>query len=104
VLRNKDWAANPGPSAQAWIIRAFGPTEDHTLHQCYLSGGDANDARGVLAAFASRWEEVSAYMLRGEEHPTVKIGTPENQRCLGDLLRRRAKIFREWSNDDEMWE
>jgi hypothetical protein len=80
-----------------WAICGDLPTD-------YLSGADATDARTALAAFARRWREVSAYMLRDEYHPTVKIGPPENRRELGDLLSRRAEIIQEWADDDEMWD
>jgi len=79
-----------------WAISRDLPTD-------YLSGHDANDARTALAAFAGRWRDVSSYMLRGERHPTVNIGPPEHRAALGDLLRRRAQIIEEWTNDDSMW-
>jgi hypothetical protein len=69
----------------------------------YLSGKDATDPRGALAAFAARWEEVSTYMLRGEEHPKIRIGKPKNRKELGDLLLRRARILKDWVNDDSLW-
>jgi len=55
-----------------------------------------------MREFAKRWFEVSEYMLRGEEHPIVKIGNAENRRELGDLLCRRAKLLKEWAEDDNM--
>jgi hypothetical protein len=79
-----------------WAISGDVPTD-------YLSGHDASDVRSALAEFAGRWREVSGYMLRGEEHPTVTIGRPENQRELGDLLSIRAEIIQSWADDDEMW-
>jgi hypothetical protein len=80
-----------------WGISGDLPTD-------YLSGHDADDARTALAAFACRWLEVAAHMLRGEEHPTVRIGKFSDRRELGDLLRRRAEIFEDWTRDDEMWQ
>ena len=79
-----------------WAISGDLPTD-------YLSGDDATNVRTALVAFASRWREVSGYMLRGERHPTVNIGPPDNRRELGDLLNRRAEIIEEWADDDEMW-
>ena len=55
-----------------WAISGDLPTD-------YLSGHDASDARTALAAFADRWREVSTYLLRGEEHPTVKFGSSSNR-------------------------
>lgn len=94
------WIISSGKTKGAigwWAISGDLPTD-------YLSGHDARDSRTALAAFARRWTEVSDYMVRGEEHPLVKIGTPENRRHLGDLLGRRAKIFQEWCDDDSLWE
>ena len=80
-----------------WAISGDLPTD-------YLSGGDAPDARAAMAAFARRWHEVSAYLLRGERHPTVTIGPPGRKHEFGDLLSRRAGILEDWANDDEMWQ
>ncbi len=80
-----------------WAISGDLPTD-------HLSGHEATDARAALAAFAKRWNEVSVYMRRGEEHPTVKIGRPDNRHELGDLLNRRAKLIQEWTHDNEMWQ
>jgi hypothetical protein len=79
-----------------WAVSGDLPTD-------YSSGHVATDARSALAAFALQWREASACMLRGEQHPDVTIGTNENRRELGDLLRRRAQIFQEWADDDTMW-
>jgi hypothetical protein len=78
-----------------WAICGDLPTD-------YLSSDDAGTAREAMGAFAKRWFEVSEYMLRGEKHPTVTIGNAENRRELGDLLRRRAEILKEWTEDDNM--
>src|SRR5579871_3635872 len=80
-----------------WAISGDLPTD-------YLSGNDAANARDAMAAFASRWHQVSAYMLRGERHPTVTIGPPGKEREFGDLLSRRAGILENWANDDKMWQ
>ena len=69
----------------------------------YLPGQDATDARSALAAFSSRWRHLAGYMLRGEVHPTIKIGSPHDAPELGDLLQRRAQILDDWVNDDGIW-
>jgi hypothetical protein len=109
VASEPDWSVAPyvaiwsvesmkAPGAVGWwAISGDLPTD-------YLSGHDATDARTALARFAERWREVSAYMLRGEEHPTVRFRGVSDQRELGDLLRRRAQIIERWSRDDEIWE
>ena len=85
------------PGALGWWAISGDLPADH------LSGRDALDARGALREFARQWHEVAAYMLRGKEHPTMRIGNPENREELGDLLRRRADIFIRWAEDDEIW-
>jgi hypothetical protein len=79
-----------------WAISGDLPTD-------YLSGHDATDARSALAAFSSRWRNVAGYMLRGEDHPTIKVGSRQDGPLLGDLLQRRARILDDWVNDNEMW-
>jgi hypothetical protein len=109
VAPNPDWFIAPHVSIWAiesekrpeaigwWVISGDLPTD-------YLSGADAADARVAMAAFARRWHEASAYLLRGEQHPTVTYGPPGKEREFGDLLSRRAGILEDWSNDDEMWQ
>ena len=43
-------------------------------------------------------------MLRGEEHPHTKIGTPDQWPELGDLLRSRADVLQYYADDDENWD
>ena len=69
----------------------------------YVSRGKIAHPREALRAFARRWHELSAYMLRGEEHPDVKIGTPDQWPDLGDLPQRRAKILQGYADDDRIW-
>jgi hypothetical protein len=88
-------AARPGWLGW-WGISGDVPTD-------YLSGRDAGDARAALRAFSARWQEVSAYMLRGEKHPEVCIGQPEQWPELGELLARRAETMLDFADDDGLW-
>lgn len=93
------WRVGPmkdGGVVRWWVISGDLPTD-------YLSDDDASDARAALAAFAARWLEVSAYMLRGQEHPTIKIGFPGNRQELGELLSARAEIIKELADEDSNW-
>ena len=93
------WTVESGEKPGAigwWVISGDLPTD-------YLSGNDATDPRSALGAFAVRWEEVSTYMLRGEDHPAMQIGKSENRKELGDLLLRRARILHDWIDDDSLW-
>jgi len=79
-----------------WAISGDLPTS-------YVSRGKIAHPREALRAFAHQWREVSGYMLRGEEHPDVKIGTPDQWSELGDLLRHRAQILQMYADDDGIW-
>lgn len=79
-----------------WAISGDLPTD-------YVSRGTITHPREALRAFAHQWHELSSYMLRGEAHPDVKIGTPDQWPELGDLLWRRAKILQTYADDDEIW-
>lgn len=80
-----------------WAISGDLPTD-------YVSRGKIAHPREALRAFALHWREMSDYMLRGEEHPDVKIGSPDQWPELGDLLRRRAQILQSYADDDDIWE
>ena len=79
-----------------WAISGDLPTD-------YVERGKIAHPREALRAFARQWRELSAYMLRGEEHPDIKIGTPDQWPGLGDLLRRRAQILKSYADNDEIW-
>lgn len=79
-----------------WAIGGDLPTD-------YLSRADAGTPREALAAFARIWREAADSMERGERHPTIAIGTPEDWPELGRLLRLRAEFFAELASDDEAW-
>ena len=66
-----------------WAISGDLPTD-------YISSSDGRHPREALRAISRSWFEVSDFMLRGEQHPTIKIGPPDQWPILGDLLRRRA--------------
>ena len=80
-----------------WAISGDLPTD-------YVSRGKIAHPREALRAFAHHWREMSDYMLRGEEHPDVKIGTPDQWPELGDLLRQRAQGLQSYADDDDIWE
>jgi len=79
-----------------WAISGDCPTD-------YISSDDGRHPRDAMKALARRWTEVSAFMLRGEKHPTCNIGTPDQWPELGDLLRRRAELIRDFAENDELW-
>ena len=79
-----------------WVITGDLPCD-------YISSSEGRHPRVALRAFARHWSEASGCMLKGEAHPTCRIGTPEQWPELGELLRARAKILQRYADDDELW-
>jgi len=80
-----------------WVISGDMPTD-------YISAETIKHPREALKAFAKTWNEVSGCMLRGESHPTITIGAPEDWPRLGDLLKKRAESLSLFTGDDSLWE
>jgi len=57
-----------------------------------------------MAAFAERWSTLSDLMDRGQRHPDMTIGVPEDAAELAPLLKARAKIMGSWAKDDSLWD
>jgi hypothetical protein len=81
--------SNPG-AVGWWAISGDVPTDYMTASRELRSNAD------VLAAFGAQWARAAEAMLRGEY---TGIGTPENVRELAPLLRTRAEILKEMSED-----
>ncbi len=79
-----------------WVVCGDHPTD-------YVSSKDIKDARSAMRAIGKRWNEVSAFMLRGETHPSITIGTSEQGPELGKLLQARADMLLKWAADDDIW-
>lgn len=79
-----------------WAISGDLPTD-------YISRGRVAHPRSALRAFARKWREISGYMLRGEQHPSITIGSPEQWPELGELLRRRALMIQHLVDDGDLW-
>lgn len=79
-----------------WAISGDLPTD-------YVSSRDAPDPRSVVAHFARQWSEVAAAMRRGEPHPDITIGTPDQWPELADLLERRSQLLARFSEDTTLW-
>jgi Domain of unknown function (DUF4826) len=80
-----------------WVICGDLPTD-------YVSSSESRHPRGALRAICIRWEEIAAYMKRGQAHPTIKMGRPKDWPMLSDLLDRRVSLLREMAADDDSWD
>jgi hypothetical protein len=93
------WRVNSAKPSDAgwWVICGDLPTD-------YVSARGIDSPRQVMDVISRRWFDVSEYLMRGEAHPRISIGTPESWPELAPLLKARASILDEWSKDEEMWE
>jgi hypothetical protein len=80
-----------------WAISGDLPTD-------YISAETVKHPREAIRSFAVVWAEVSGYMLRGESHPSIKIGCPDDWPMLGDLLKRRSELLAQFAEDESIWE
>ena len=69
----------------------------------YVSAEAAATPREAVEAIATLWRDAAKYMSRGERHPTIRIGTGEQDNELAPLLASRAELLLEWVNDPEVW-
>ena len=94
------WAVESATAAESlgwWVICGDLPTD-------YVSVDQAADPREALRAFAVLWSEVAAYMLRGETHPTIEIGSPSTWPKLAPLLKKRAELLTSSADDETSWQ
>lgn len=80
-----------------WVIAGDLPID-------HVSAETNKHPRMAIRAFGERWDEVAAHMLRGEPHPAMTIGAPEDWPELGDLLKRRAELLKSFADDGSIWE
>lgn len=86
------------PDAIAWwAISGDLPTD-------YVTSTKAGTPREAASAIASLWAEAAQLMMRGERHPTFRIGSGEREEELAPLLASRAALLLEWVEDPEIWE
>lgn len=93
------WSVQLSPQAQVWIICGDVPTDFIVIQ------GTASP-RDVMIQICDRWDEVSASLKSGRQHPTIRIGegdSPAQLEELGTLLDLRAKLLRNWVQDPKIW-
>jgi hypothetical protein len=69
-----------------------------------ISAENVPGPREAVAAFAAKWAELAACMLRGEEHPVHKVGTRETWPRLGPILESRAQLLDRFAREADLWE
>jgi hypothetical protein len=79
-----------------WAISGDLPTD-------YISSSEGGHPREALRAIAGHWVRASEAMLNGEKYSDYSIGTPDRWPELGDLLKQRAQIIREFADDETLW-
>jgi hypothetical protein len=94
------WTVPDTGAAKTWVICGDLPTD-------FLRDEAVQDARSAASAFGTRWLDVSAHLSQGKQHPEISIGrglSAGKLRELGDLLRSRAELLVQWSEDPSYWE
>jgi hypothetical protein len=78
-----------------WVISGDLPTD-------YIQDESIKNASDAVKYFATRWLEISVYLLKGKQHPEYPIGIsqePEQLNEMGSLLEKRANLFLKWIDD-----
>jgi hypothetical protein len=76
-----------------WAISGDVPTD-------YMSSSDGEHPREALRHFAALWLDVAEHMQRGEPHPTMEMGDPEDWPEIADALEQRANVLLEYADDE----
>ena len=79
-----------------WVICGDLPTD-------YVSSEGITHPREAVRAIARRWRELLPCMERGEEHPTMSVGSRDKWAELVPLLRSRSELLGSWAEDESMW-
>jgi uncharacterized protein DUF4826 len=79
-----------------WVVCGDHPTD-------YVSSTDIKDPRSAMRAIGRRWNEVSAFMLRGETHPSITIGTPELMARTREVASVACRDASRVAADDDVW-
>jgi hypothetical protein len=83
---------------EVWVISGDLPTD-------YTELPTGATAQQAAKRFSDIWLKASATMLEGKVPSKFQIGKgePSEQKKLGDLLRRRAELLRDYAADDSLW-
>ena len=75
-----------------WAISGDVPTD-------YMSSSDGEQPQDALRHFSSQWRDVAGYLNRGEEHPTMDLGEPEDWPELAAVLEERAAALEQFAEE-----
>jgi hypothetical protein len=81
---------------EIWVISGDLPCD-------YIPTDHAPTPRQAIGTIARKWLELAASMTHGESHPDLVVGAPQDQHSLAPLLKSRAQLLLEWTEDDELW-
>lgn len=94
------WAIESASTPEAlgwWAISGDLPND-------YVSATNAKDPRQAVRSIANFWLEAAQYILRGDNHPTFRIGSGTQSKDLAPILMSRAKLLLKWADDETLWE
>lgn len=80
-----------------WVISGDVPTD-------YMSSSDGENPQDALKYFAAEWLDVAGYMRRGEPHPQMELGNPEEWPAMAEVLEQWAEALEEYAADPEIWD
>ncbi len=78
-----------------WVISGDLPTG-------YIQNENIIKTSDAVKLFATRWLEISKYLLKGKQHPELPIGEsqePKQLKEMGLLLKKRARLFLKWIDE-----
>ncbi|MES2438263.1 MAG: DUF4826 family protein [Verrucomicrobiota bacterium] len=79
-----------------WAISGDVPTD-------YMTSTLGEHPRDALRHFSNEWADVADHMRRGEEHPTLNMGTPDEWPELAEMLQHRADALAHYA-EEEGWD
>ena len=79
-----------------WVICGDLPTD-------YVPATTIKHPRDAMRAIASRWQDASERVSRGQASPDFSIGTPTDWPTLAPQLASRAELLQDWAEDEELW-
>jgi hypothetical protein len=83
-----------------WVICGDLPTD-------YISSADVEPPqhpRKAIRAIAERWLKLVDAWGKGLDYQGIQIGNSHSHQELAPLLESRARLLKDWADDDSLWE